>query len=108
MVSFNSFSGSKMHTNRRLIIDTLKGKMGFDGIVVSDWKGYSRFGYNQIIDAGVDMVMAVDGDLDIFQESLKQGVLNDSISENRIDDAVRRILRQKFRLGLFENPKSNV
>ncbi|NNF85962.1 MAG: glycoside hydrolase family 3 protein, partial [Winogradskyella sp.] len=46
----------------------------------------------------------VDGDLLKFQEGLKRGILTDSVSMDRIDDAVRRILRQKFRLGLFENP----
>jgi beta-glucosidase len=50
------------------------------------------------------MVMAVDGDLSLFQEGVKEGVLNGEITPERIDDAVRRILRQKIRLGLFENP----
>ena len=71
---------------------------------MSDWKAYSRFGQNEIINAGIDMVMAVDGDLDGFQEGVKAGVLNGSISEERINDAVRRILRQKFRFELFQNP----
>ena len=50
------------------------------------------------------MVMAVDGDLDIFQNGLKNAVANDAVSIDRINDAVKRILRQKFRLGLFKNP----
>ncbi|MBV1887784.1 MAG: glycoside hydrolase family 3 C-terminal domain-containing protein, partial [Urechidicola sp.] len=104
MASFNTMSGKAMHAHKALIIDILKTKMGFDGIVVSDWKGYSKFGRNAIVNAGVDMVMAVDGDLDVFQESLKLGVINDSISIDRVNDAVKRILRQKFRLGLFEKP----
>ncbi len=104
MVSFNSLDGQPMHAHKELITDLLKVQLGFDGIVVSDWKAYSRFGQNDIIKAGIDMVMAVDGDLDGFQEGVKNGVLDGSIPEERINDAVRRILRQKFRFGLFENP----
>ena len=104
MVSFNTLSNKAMHAHKALIIDTLKISMGFDGIVVTDWKGYSRFGENDIINAGVDMVMAVDGDLNLFQEGLKEGIIDEEVSPQRIDDAVKRILRQKFRLGLFENP----
>ena len=104
MVSFNSLLGNNMHAHKELILDTLKGKMNFQGIVVSDWRGYSRFGENDVINAGVDMIMAVEGDLDNYQKTLKEGVENDSVSMERIDDAVRRILRQKYRLGLFENP----
>ncbi len=104
MVSFNSVSEISMHAHKELITDTLKLGMGFNGIVVSDWKGFSRFGGVNIINAGVDMVMAVDGDLDFFQDSLKKSVLNNWVSIERIDDAVRRILRQKYLLGVFENP----
>lgn len=104
MVSFNSTLGSNMHAHKELIIDTLKKSLGFNGIVVTDWRGYTRFGGNDIINAGVDIVMAVEGDLDIFQNGLKKGVVNGYVKQDRVDDAVRRILRQKFRLGLFENP----
>lgn len=104
MASFNTFEGIPMHAHRRMLTDTLKGRLGFEGIVVSDWKGYSRFGEAEIINAGIDMVMAVDGDLDLFQHGLKEAVLSGYVPVERIDDAVRRILRQKFRLGLFENP----
>lgn len=104
MASFNTLNGVSMHAHRAMITDILKGQLGFDGIVVSDWKAYSRFGQNAIINAGIDMVMAVDGDLDMFQEGVRNGVLNQEIPQDRIDDAVRRILRQKYRLGLFENP----
>jgi len=104
MASFNTISGISMHAHKALITDTLKVGMNFDGIVVSDWKAYSRFGENDIVNAGIDVIMAVDGDLELFQNSLKEGVKNNSVSMFRIDDAVRRILRQKFRLGLFKNP----
>ncbi|MGB5509198.1 glycoside hydrolase family 3 protein [Robiginitalea sp.] len=104
MASFNTFEGLPMHAHKKLITGVLKEEMQFDGIVLSDWKGYSRFGEADIINAGIDMVMAVDGDLELFQKGLKKAVETGYVSESRIDDAVRRILRQKFRLGLFENP----
>jgi beta-glucosidase len=104
MVSFNTLTKKAMHAHKVLITDSLKTSMGFDGIVVTDWKGYSRFGGNDIINAGVDMAMAVDGDLDFFQEGLKSAVAQNSVPIERVNDAVKRILRQKFRLGLFKNP----
>ncbi len=104
MASFNTVSGTSMHAHKALITDTLKVGMNFDGIVVSDWQGYSRFGKNDIINAGVDVVMAVDGDLEDFQKELKTGVEDSLVSMSRINDAVKRVLRQKFRLNLFEKP----
>ncbi|ARV14427.1 glycoside hydrolase family 3 protein [Polaribacter sp. SA4-12] len=104
MASFNTLKRKPMHANKAYLTDTLKQKMKFDGIVVSDWKGYTRFGRNNIINAGVDMIMAVDGDLDYFQNNLRKAVDSSYVSNARIDDAVKRILRQKFRLNLFENP----
>lgn len=104
MASFNTMDGLPMHAHKKMITDLLKERLQFEGIVVSDWKAYSRFGENEIINAGIDMVMAVDGDLDGFQDGVRTGVLDGSISEERINDAVRRILRQKFQFGLFENP----
>ena len=104
MVSFNTLSNNPMHSYKKLITDVLKDSLGFDGIVVTDWKGYSRFGKNDIINAGIDVVMAVDGDLDLFQQGLKNGIDSSHVSQERVDDAVRRILRQKYRLDLFEHP----
>ena len=104
MASFNIYEGIPMHAHKRLITGVLKEQMQFDGIMLSDWKGYSKFGEADIINAGIDMVMAVDGDLELFQKGLKKAVEEGHVSRERIDDAVRRILRQKFRLGLFENP----
>ena len=104
MASFNSINGISMHNHKVLITDTLKIGMKFDGIVVSDWKAYSRFNGIEVVNAGVDVIMTVDGDLNDFQEGLKKAVQEKIVSIERIDDAVRRILRQKFRLGLFEKP----
>ncbi|WP_439131314.1 glycoside hydrolase family 3 protein [Polaribacter sp.] len=104
MASFNSITETSMHNHKALLTDTLKVGMQFDGILVSDWKAYSRFNGIAVVNAGVDVIMAVDGDLNDFQEGIKKAVQDSAVSIFRIDDAVRRILRQKFRLGLFENP----
>ncbi|NNK31041.1 MAG: glycosyl hydrolase family 3 [Flavobacteriaceae bacterium] len=104
MASFNTMEGVPMHANTHMIQEVLKNEMGFEGIMVSDWKAYSRFGENDIITAGIDMVMAVDGDLEMFRHGLKSGIENGSVPIERIDDAVCRILRQKIRMGQFENP----
>jgi len=101
MVGFNDLDGISMHAHKPLITDTLKKGMKFDGIVLTDWKGYSRFGRNKIINAGVDMVMAVDGDMNDFQQGLKEGIESGEVPIERVNNAVRRILRQKLRLNLF-------
>lgn len=107
MASFNTLDGISMHAHKELITGLLKDSLKFDGIMVSDWKGYSRFGESAIINAGIDMVMAVDGDLENYQNGLKEAVRNGTVAQERINDAVRRILRQKLRLGLFDNPFPN-
>lgn len=104
MASFNTLDEISMHAHKAMISGLLKERLNFQGIVVSDWKAYSRFGENDIINAGIDMVMAVDGDLDDFQNGLQEAVRQGIVPMERINDAVRRILRQKFRFGLFENP----
>ncbi len=104
MVSFNTLEGIPMHAHKGMITGLLKQEMQFRGIVISDWKGYSKYGESDIVNAGVDVVMAVDGDLDLFQDGLKEAVEQGTVPMERIDDAVRRILRQKFRLGVFEKP----
>jgi beta-glucosidase len=104
MASFNSMSGHFMHAHKYWISDILKGELGFDGIMVSDWKAYSRFGENDIINAGIDVVMAVEGDFQMYCDGLKAGVESGVVPMARIDDAVRRILKQKFRLGVFDKP----
>ena len=104
MASFNTINDTSMHAHKGLITDTLKKAMNFDGIMISDWKGYSKFGETDIINAGIDMVMAVDGDLEEYHTGLRKALQDSVVSQERVDDAVRRILRQKFRLGLFDNP----
>ena len=112
MISFSSWNGTKMHANKHMITDVLKGEMGFAGFVVSDWGGIDQINANYdeavvtAINAGVDMNM-VPYDYVRFINVMKQAVATGAISQERIDDAVRRILRAKFELGLFENPHGN-
>ncbi|MFK7872419.1 MAG: glycoside hydrolase family 3 protein [Oligoflexales bacterium] len=109
MVSYSSWQGLHMHAHRRLIQDVLKGEMGFDGLVVSDWLGvFMQPGpfieqVRKSIHAGIDIVMAVDK-YEEFMEALTTLVSRGDISMSRIDDAVRRILTVKYRMGLFETP----
>jgi beta-glucosidase len=109
MVSFSSWNGVKMHAQRYLLTDVLKGELGFQGFVVSDWGGINQVDpdyYKAVvtaINAGIDMNM-VPYYYQMFIDTMKQAVMNGDINQERIDDAVRRILRAKFMLGLFENP----
>jgi len=98
-----------MHAQRYWITDVLKGELGFEGFVVSDWGGIDQVSEDYYvavttaINAGIDMNM-VPYDPDRFIETMQQAVERGDISEDRIDDAVRRILRVKFELGLFDHP----
>ena len=67
MVSFNTMSDKAMHAHKELITDTLKTSMGFQGMVITDWKGYSKFGGNDIINAGVDEIVVTS--LDVYDVS---------------------------------------
>jgi len=113
MVSYSSWNGTKMHAQRYLITDVLKGELGFKGFVVSDWGGMDQVDpqnyYDAVVtsvNAGVDMAMVPDNYID-FISVMKQAVAAGDISTARIDDAVTRILRAKFMLGLFEHPYSS-
>ena len=104
MVGFNSYNGVNMHQNTELVMGVLKGELGFDGVVVTDWDGGQRFGpAHTVINAGIDIAMQP-GNHDEFMSDLKASVLDQTVPMSRIDDAVRRILKLKFRLGLFVDP----
>ena len=110
MVSFSSWKGTKMHAQQYLLTDVLKDELGFTGFIVSDWQAmdqiYPDDYYSSIVtsvNAGVDMNM-VPYDYVQFIEAMKQAVEYGDIPESRVDEAVRRILRVKFALGLFESP----
>ncbi len=112
MISFSSWNGSKCHGNKYLITDLLKGELGFNGLVVSDWGGIDQVNSNYTtavqtaINAGIDMVM-VPVDYKTFITTLKTLNTQNKVSTDRIDDAVKRILTIKFRMGLFEKPYTN-
>lgn len=112
MVSYSSWNGVPMHGHDYLINDVLKGELGFNGFVVSDWEGVqlvSEDYYEAVvtsINAGVDMNM-VPYNYPLFIETLQEAVENGDVTMARIDDAVRRILRAKFTMGLFEESFSN-
>ena len=109
MVSFSSWNGVKMHAQRHLITDVLKGELGFQGFVVSDWAGVDQIApdyalaVRTAIGAGIDMVM-VPNDYRRFVQTLTGEVRAGRVPMTRIDDATSRILTQKFRFGLFERP----
>lgn len=104
MVGFNSYNGHNMHQHTHLVTDVLKGELGFEGVVVSDWNGGIRFGDpHTVINAGVDIAMQP-GNHDEFMAKLRASVLDNTVPMSRIDDAVRRILTMKFNLGLFVDP----
>ncbi len=110
MASFNSVNGEKMHGNKPYLTDALKGRMNFGGFVVGDWNGHGQVkgctttDCPATINAGLDMPMASDSWKGMYETTLA-AVKAGTISQERLDDAVRRILRVKMRLGLFEAGK---
>ncbi len=109
MVSFSSWNGVKMHAQQHLLTDVLKGELGFSGFLVSDWRAIEQLpgSYGDqlaiAINAGIDMVMVPDRYRE-FIATLTEQVRRGRVSPGRIDDAVRRILKAKIALGLFERP----
>jgi beta-glucosidase len=110
MASFNEIDGIPATANKWLLTDVLRKQWGFNGLIVSDYTGVSEmvahgFGDLQTVsakalDAGVDMDMVSEGFLSTLSQSVKEG----KVTEKQIDDACRRILAAKFKLGLFDDP----
>ena len=114
MVSYSSWNGEKMHGNKHLLTDVLKGELQFKGFLVSDWAAIDqisadyKFDVGQGVNAGLDMVMIPYGpertnNFVEFIKDLKDLVADGQVPQSRIDDAVRRILRVKFEMGLFNS-----
>lgn len=109
MASFNSWQGQKLHGHRYLLTDILKDHWGFDGFVVGDWNGHGQVEgcrtteCPQAVMAGLDMFMAPDSWRELYDNTLRN-VRDGEITEARLNDAVRRILRVKLRAGLFDKP----
>jgi beta-glucosidase len=99
----------KMHARGDMITGVLKQQYGFNGFVISDWQGINQIGPDYETDiktgvnAGIDMVMVPDQYVN-FEHDLADLVASGGVTQARIDDAVRRILTEKFQLGLFEHP----
>jgi beta-glucosidase len=110
MTSYSSWNGVKDHGNGYLINSVLKGELGFKGFVVSDWGGVKQLPgatyaakVATAVNAGIDMIMVPDdyvGTINAIVSQTNAGV----ISQARIDDAVTRILNEKFALDLFNHP----
>ena len=111
MAAFNDVDGTPMHAHEHLIRGVLKGEWGWDGMVVADWNGVGQL-VNQgvaadlreaaalAIRAGVDLDMCGGAYLAHLEELVESGEVELAL----VDDAVRRVLRVKLRLGLFERP----
>jgi len=110
MASFSSWQGVKMHGNRSLLTDVLKQRMGFEGFIVGDWNGHGQIpgcsneSCAAAFNAGLDMAMAPDSWKGLYESLLAQA-RSGEVPIARIDDAVRRILRVKHRLGLFDQAR---
>lgn len=111
MTSFNANDGIPSTGNKWLVKDVLRDEWGFGGIVVTDWNSAGEMiahGFasdlkeatEEAMDAGVDMDMMSYGYISFIEELVKEK----KISEKQVDNAVRNILRLKFKLGLFDNP----
>ena len=106
MISFSGWNGVKNHGNGSLITGVLKQRMGFDGLVVGDWNGHgqvpgcSSTDCAAAINAGLDLFMAPDSWKALYGATLREA-RDGTIPMARLDDAVRRVLRVKFKLGLM-------
>lgn len=107
MASFSSINGEKMHGSKRFLTDVLRTDMGFEGFVVGDWNGHGEVPGCTATDcpealmAGIDMYMAPESWRGLYDSLLAQAKSGE-ISQERLDEAVIRILRVKLRSGLFE------
>lgn len=111
MASFNEVSGVPMHANQHLIRDVLRGEFGFDGILVSDYTGVWELIQHGIAEDSVAAgVLGLRGGVDIdmvsriYVNHMPGAVRAGRLDEKLVDEAVRRVLRAKYKLGVFEDP----
>jgi beta-glucosidase len=111
MPSYSSWNGVKCSANKYLLTDVLKGELGFDGFLISDYNAIDQVAENYkdaielSINAGMDMVM-VPSNYKTFYNQLRELVNEGRVSVSRIDDAVTRIVRVKYAMGLFDETRS--
>lgn len=109
MASFSAWNGQRMHGQKELLTDVLKGRMNFKGFVVGDWNGHAlipgctKTDCPESLIAGVDMFMAPDSWQGLWYSTYEH-VQSGRIPMDRLDDAVRRILRVKINAGIIDNP----
>lgn len=111
MTSFNELDGVPATGNKYLLTDLLRNELGFKGFVVTDYTSINEMVHHGVVaneaDAGLLAVKAgVDMDMqgEVFFKYLKKQVKDDKVSEKVINEAVKRVLRVKFMLGLFDDP----
>ena len=110
MASYNSWNGEKLHGHEYLLTTILKDRLGFNGFVIGDWnaheqlRGCTASDCAAAINAGIDMLMAP-SDWKPLLETLLRDVKAGVITQERLDDAVRRILRVKLLAGILDAPK---
>lgn len=110
MASFSSWNGVKHHGNKSLLTHVLKDRMGFDGLIVGDWNGHGQIpgctttNCAAALNAGLDLYMAPDSWKGLFG-SLVADVKAGRVPMARLDDAVRRVLRVKAKLGLLDGAR---
>jgi beta-xylosidase len=113
MATYSEFEGVPVHTSRAVLTDLLRGRMGFTGTVVSDYNGIGWAQTRQLVAETAEEVgaLGVSAGMDVeapspygYGQALVRAVENGLLSEAALDESVRRVLRDKFALGLFENP----
>jgi beta-glucosidase len=113
MASYSEFDGVPIHVSRAVLTDMLRGRMGFTGTVVSDYNGVGWAQTRQRVADTPEEVgaLAIRAGMDVelpgvhgYGQALVKAVKSGKVSESQVDESVRRLLRDKFALGLFENP----
>ncbi len=111
MISHSALNGVKMHENKEYIIDVLRGELGFEGVVVSDWESIQNIDGADTLKEQV--IISINSGIDWLMEPLQfekvckyivEAVNEGSISQERIDEAVTRIIQLKMDAGLFDDP----
>ncbi len=113
MASYSSWENGKVHGDPYLLTDLLRDELGFEGLLVSDWGAVDQVlpgdRYGSIVrsvNAGIDLVM-VPTEYELFLTALRGAVEQGDVEEERIDEAVRRVLTVKFAMGLFDRPSTS-